>query len=998
MRPIKLSISGLRSYRTKVEIDFTDANLIAIVGDTGAGKSSILEALFFALYGGCTWDVRAAAPLISDGLETMQVELIFRAEDRAWKVFRSASRKAAQVHHVLSCLDDPTLRFDGSTAVNDEIRRLVGLDYEAFLRTVVLPQGRFQVLLQASKTDRTGILKGIFRLERLEKVREGAHTAALRLRPGVDELKEQRRGLLLDPRAALTEAETRRKQAEAREAVLRALDVEMAKADGLGQAAERDSGSLQELVAKVTKARAPEAAQKLRQLAELPDSLDEGRTEIEARRRRLSEERERITTSLHEAEEAGEGVGALGAAASTIHSLRGQLRDLLSDEAELVKEEGAVELETQALTADEAACEPLSQMAEAARAEKDGAAERARLADARVVEARQRLRAARDKNGQVAAARLEAEKGSQEIYQLQADVDRAKVAVDAAGIRQKRAHEVLDGIRRMHAAAHAAEASRPGEPCPVCQRILPPGFVPPAAPGEKEAVAEVREADATASTNASDLATARAMLVNGHKVAREAEERARRAEFEAEAAFVSVREILPSAVPDSDDDVLLGPLGQSAAAAGEAHRNAETQARQLEGQLSQTLGELQARRVALRSRREALEVNERSVNSRRQSCDRMARGLPPALRPTFPLNEDELASVAEQVHRRQQELAQLEGEGSSLDIKLDSAQEDLIALDRRRRDEVDSPSRKVELALSALGQRLGDLTARLNRPGPPAAAEGSISERASWAAALEAGTEVALEVADVTLARLREELARIEEGISRILAEAAVADRAAFREAMADAGADARTAIRDSSTARDQIPLAAELDDKIGRASDLVAALDELWSLLSDNKFVAYVVARKQRVLLAVASELLGSMTGRRFGFSESFEIIDRLTGMPRGVKTLSGGETFLASLALGLGLVELAGRGGGRLDALFLDEGFGSLDANSLAEALEALMSQAKSGRLVAVISHLRSVAENMEHVLAVRRGPDGSHVHWLGGDERDRVVSEEIEAGLLS
>jgi DNA repair exonuclease SbcCD ATPase subunit len=59
-----------------------------------------------------------------------------------------------------------------------------------------------------------------------------------------------------------------------------------------------------------------------------------------------------------------------------------------------------------------------------------------------------------------------------------------------------------------------------------------------------------------------------------------------------------------------------------------------------------------------------------------------------------------------------------------------------------------------------------------------------------------------------------------------------------------------------------------------------------------------------------------------RYGFSENFEIVDRLSGLPRGVTPLSGGETFLASLALALGLVELAQRGGGRLDALFLDEG----------------------------------------------------------------------------
>jgi exonuclease SbcC len=139
-------------------------------------------------------------------------------------------------------------------------------------------------------------------------------------------------------------------------------------------------------------------------------------------------------------------------------------------------------------------------------------------------------------------------------------------------------------------------------------------------------------------------------------------------------------------------------------------------------------------------------------------------------------------------------------------------------------------------------------------------------------------------------------------------------------------------------------------------------------------------------------------MTGNRYGFSEAFEIIDRLTGLPRGVKTLSGGETFLASLALALGLVELAGRGGGRLESLFLDEGFGSLDANALSEALDALGRQAESGRMVAVISHLRSVAEAMDRVLAITAGPSGSQVRWLGGDERDQLVTEDIEASLLT
>ena len=174
--------------------------------------------------------------------------------------------------------------------------------------------------------------------------------------------------------------------------------------------------------------------------------------------------------------------------------------------------------------------------------------------------------------------------------------------------------------------------------------------------------------------------------------------------------------------------------------------------------------------------------------------------------------------------------------------------------------------------------------------------------------------------------------------------------------------------------------------------------LRELARLLTDGKFIGHVVDRKQQSLLVVASKLLGDMTKNRYGFSQEFDVVDRLTGEPRSVMTLSGGETFLASLALALGLVELAGREGGRLDALFLDEGFGSLDANALAEALEALDQQAAKGRMVAVISHLHAVAESIERVLRVERTPAGSRVQWLSEGERAALLEQEATAGLLT
>ncbi|MEV6446104.1 SbcC/MukB-like Walker B domain-containing protein [Amycolatopsis sp. NPDC051716] len=215
---------------------------------------------------------------------------------------------------------------------------------------------------------------------------------------------------------------------------------------------------------------------------------------------------------------------------------------------------------------------------------------------------------------------------------------------------------------------------------------------------------------------------------------------------------------------------------------------------------------------------------------------------------------------------------------------------------------------------------------------------------------------------------------------------------------MTNARTDAREATRDREAAIGLQPLCAELGSRIATAKPVVESLHELDGLLADGKFPAMVVKRRQRALLEHASRLLRSMTRDRFTFSADFRIVDGHTGQPRDVRTLSGGETFLASLALALGLVELTSRGGGRIEALFLDEGFGSLDPTVLGDALDALARQADYGRLVAVISHMRDVAENFDDVLLVTRTPGGSQARWLDPAERDQLVTNELAAGLLS
>src|SRR5262249_5874917 len=161
VRPLKLRLDGLRAYRTPQEIDFARTSLMGIVGPTGAGKTSIFDALFYALYGGWTRDFRSAIPLIADGMTTLVVELTFRCRNKTWRVERSTSRSGSRpARHVLECLDDG-VRYDSKEQVNDTIEDLVGLDAKSFLKAVILPQGEFQALLHTTGTPRTSIFKKV---------------------------------------------------------------------------------------------------------------------------------------------------------------------------------------------------------------------------------------------------------------------------------------------------------------------------------------------------------------------------------------------------------------------------------------------------------------------------------------------------------------------------------------------------------------------------------------------------------------------------------------------------------------------------------------------------------------------------------------------------------------------------------------------------------------------------------------------------------------------
>ena len=172
MRPLELVINGFRSYDEETRFDWRDRHLVGVVGPIGSGKSSILDAIAFALYGKTPSFAGNTSALINQRQQLAQVQLTFRVDGHAWQVVR-AIRRTGQGNHVLYPFDETTGEVDrgagvsGQKAVTDRVEQLIGLDFDAFRRSVLLAQNRFAEFLNATATERDKVLQGVFNLDRI---------------------------------------------------------------------------------------------------------------------------------------------------------------------------------------------------------------------------------------------------------------------------------------------------------------------------------------------------------------------------------------------------------------------------------------------------------------------------------------------------------------------------------------------------------------------------------------------------------------------------------------------------------------------------------------------------------------------------------------------------------------------------------------------------------------------------------------------------------------
>ena len=1035
MRPTHLTIEGLRSFRSPARreggagarpptIDFTDRDHIAIIGDTGAGKSSILEAITYALYGLTTFTAHANQELMNDTSTDLRVVLRFRVSGETWEVARSLRRGGqggvGQARAQLRRLGDDgeaVEQVEQVRRVNERIEELLGLDSDAFLRTVVLPQGRFaRLLVEDEPRDRSRILRQVWRTDELEaagelagQARQEAATLRTRLEQAASEYPDDPAAHLEQLQVTLAAAAGRAAAASADE---RAAETALKSVHDTEKAERTASGVIERLEALETE----RAADRLAPLAALDRVLREEESALRQQQADLSEALARIPS------DDGPTGEEVAAALTTLLSLPALATS---------GEEAAAALRASVDGAAKKHAEAVRHTKHAAVARKRAdthAAKRSRLDEAART-ARELRAAVAQKHSRWVERADEADEYRKRLEALRADgADCAKRLAGAekaerrAAQASREADEHLAAARRVESAAAAAHDLHTGDACPICRRDLPADWEAPDPAG----LPEVSRVAKAANKAARDAATAVTALDTERKgLKREAANaEARTAAMETtlrEARQELARDIaLDAEAPLPERDVLLAPRDAACTETAERLAEHDRVAEELRGEAAR---QETAAGVAQEAAASADKLADQSHRNATQTVERLVaavRAIPQPYRPKLVLPDDaaELHEVdtrpvrkqTKAAHERARTLAERTTERDRLQREINSAGAALSGIARRRADEIDGPLEALHRDLNAYRDVLVDAATRLELDGgiPAAVSARNIRPLESHIGAIRtAAAEVARAASErAREASDREGAARAELGAigERLDADLDASDLHSVVDSARARANDARFEVRGAGTeAKRFAALVADvqqLGTLFAEVQEKERALGDLEDALKPGAFLKWLTLRRSRRLLVHASRMLEEMTVGKYSFvdpgetEEQWRVLDRDSNQPRTPASLSGGEQFIASLSLALGMVEMMARSGGRLESLFLDEGFGSLDRNNLDAAVQALGTVAARGRMVAVISHVRAVAEQIDHVLAVTRGPTGSRAEWLTNRQRQRL--SESDTGL--
>ena len=1001
MRIHRLEICAFGPFAGTEKIDFDRLSahgLFLLNGATGAGKTSVLDAICYALYGSVPGARQDGKRLRSDHAAAAtepSVTCEFTARGRRFEVsrFPAWDKPSARGRNGFTTQKAKTLlreRVGGEwvekSGRNDEaggeIAALLGMDREQFTRVVMLPQGDFAAFLRSKASDRLDLLQKLFGTERFEAVERelaaraaeaakeiGGHNSQLAML--VERARSEGEALGLDlsavpetgddaemmawlesaasHRAAELGAEAESSEAVCREHAAR-LEAELAREARhrkLAAAVGRKAAASEAVPVLERESDRLALHRKASTLSGQLQAVDAAETALERSAVALERANGDFLASARTDAELGHQDPAhikIDAELGRLHSLLAVVKERVADEdrlTALLARKSALTAERQELLG---SSQDLAETLVALRTEtgrlREGMLPLEQLAGEAVLRTKEAL-AAEELVDVVRRYRSTAEKCA-------AATERQVKAKDAHLEARQRWLDVRE-LRLANAAAELAARLEAGEPCPVCGGIEHPAPVPVA--GSVLSLAEEEE-------RAREVCDAAEMALS----ARDDE-------------LAGVRQEL-AVLAGQDGDTDPAEAKEAARLAREAAEAAETAQVQL---------------AEAKARQEDLE-------------DRITAG------------EQARTACLSRITQLESTVAELDRQSTALESALAALRAGYPGLDQRyaaitRTIAVLESAASARAAVDLAQGRLDEARSRLELALPEAGFE---SASAAGAAMLSAGEAARLEAA---VQAGRDEQARLEELFASeeiILAQKEQEDGVTLVAGQVEhLKAEAEQAAQQSRDTALAAGLAAQKCKALGRLrvqhaelaetgrsarerGELLTALAEAARGGGDNSYRmslnSYVLAARLEQVAIAASERLVAMSEGRYTLQHTdakaargaksglgLEVVDEWTGQRRDTSTLSGGESFMASLSLALGLADVVQQeaGGVDIETLFVDEGFGSLDEQALEQVMDALEGLRDGGRVVGLVSHVGEMKQRIATQLQVVKGRNGSTLH---------------------
>ena len=978
MRPTELIISAFGPYAGEVTLDMAslgDRGLYLITGDTGAGKTTLFDAIAFALYGNASGDSRKPRMLRSKYARPdarTYVEMGFSYSGKEYRVRRNPEYMRTKQRGEGETREKPDAQLHmpdgrlvtGDKAVTAEVEGLLGLNREQFSQIAMLAQGSFSRLLSGRTEDRGIIFREIFKTKPYqlfqEKLKDRAKGLYGRYADSRKSMEQYAGGVITEGHSEELKLRWKEVPQGSLEALLEVLDQLIGADEAQQQGKDRAMALVRDEMAalgmELGKMQGDAAV--CRDMAAAADVLRENMPVLEQAKVRYEREKERQA----------DRDGLIGTVTrmeenlktyDRFDSLQENLKACRKETESLEKRLGQAALEERQWKerndSDEKILESLRQAGEEYQA---------------ALTAGERLG---EYSGRIGLLAEELAQYGQERKKLEAARERYR----AAGEESRRAD---DAYREMYQrfldnqAGILASRLTEGQPCPVCGSVAHPAPARYLEEGNEAAKDKVDRLKAAAEEK--DKAAARLSLEAG-RLAGSLDTRYERMKQQIDAEVATWKEDWQKRIRQAEADA-----GALALETGDVRQGRRYFLEQWELMMGQLKGQLErqaaAQKEKIREKKKRKEDKE-AVEGRRA------------------LGRQSLEEASERKQQAQKMLAESQAKERELESRLKEMESSLPYENRK-------------------------------------AAQAELAEKKAFLAGLEKAFKEAEESYNRISRRVSDAQARLEALRGRMAEkdaegrETAGEDRdpAKGPDTMLPGGMDVRTAMehlearmqenrQHQSEARERLTGLEQEKSRLHhrletnrmareRISEQKASMEEIqkeWTwvkALSDT--AAGEVGGKEKItletyaqmayferIIARANTRFMVMSGGQYELKRCTEednrgknglglnVIDHYNGTERSVKTLSGGESFQASLSLALGLSDeiQSAAGGIRLDTLFVDEGFGSLDEDTLNLAMKSLGDLAEGRRLVGIISHVGELKERIQHQIVVVKDKTG-------------------------